>query len=281
MIETAAALPMPKPPRRRWRWIAAAALFGLVIAWGSDRQPADVTKPIVSRDWAYSNLPTDTLRIASYNIHSGKGSDGQVDLRRIAADLQDVDVAGLYEVACPLRSLGVDQSFDLADSLHLGSAFLPTECRWWRDHLGNAVLAKSPFPPLQRIPLIGTRGKAFRQAVLLDVPLDGQTVHIVMTHLDRGQDRTQQLAAVIRLFQSLTAPAVLMGDLNTTPGDPLLQKLLAQPGVESVLTRLGADAPADNIDWIITRGLECVEATYHHSGASDHPVVKASLRLPK
>jgi endonuclease/exonuclease/phosphatase (EEP) superfamily protein YafD len=80
------------------------------------------------------------------------------------------------------------------------------------------------------------------------------------------------------LFQSLAAPAILMGDLNSRPDDPQLQSLLSEDEVDSVLTRLGDAAPTDNIDWIITRGLECVDATYHHSGASDHPVIQATLR---
>jgi endonuclease/exonuclease/phosphatase family metal-dependent hydrolase len=126
--------------------------------------------------------------------------------------------------------------------------------------------------------LVGTRGKAFRQAVLVDVPWNDRVIHVVMVHVDSGRDRERQLETVIRLFQSLKSPAILMGDLNTRPDDPRLAALLSEDGVENVLSKLGDKTPTDNIDWIITRGLECVDAAYHHSGASDHPVVKATLR---
>lgn len=268
---------------RRW-FLTAFCAIGLGIAWGSDRQPADATKPVewyrVSSKY-YDTRPPEVLRIASYNIHSGKGRDRRLDLERIAADLKDIDFAGLYEVRSRSFGLLPGQHIALSDQLGMPSVFLATEHRWWHDHFGNAVLTYLPVQNIQRIPLIGTRGKAFRQAVLVEFPWQEQTLRILMVHIDSDRDREQQLMAVIRLFQSLESPCVLMGDLNTRSTDPRLAELLAHPGVESVIhTRLGEQAPTNNIDWIITRGLECVHAEYVDSGASDHPVVKADLRLP-
>ena len=201
---------------------------------------------------------------------------------RTAGELKDVDLAGLFEVRATPWSSSPDQAEELGKRLGLRSAFLATEHRWWHDQFGNAVLLAVPIAGIRRLPLIGTRGKAFRQAVLIDVPLKNAMVRVVMVHVDRERDRERQLAAVIRLFQSLESPAVLMGDLNSGIDDPQLASLLSQPGVESVLhAQLGADAPTNNIDWIITRGLESIGATYAETGASDHPVVKAELRLPK
>lgn len=270
--------PANSQSRGRWkRWLIAALLFaGVVIAWGSDRQPADVTRPV---DWyrsstaGYEPPRTDVLRIASYNIHGGKGRDGQVDFRRIARDLQDIDLAALYEVrGHPLSS----QANILGEVAGLNAAFLATERRWWHDHIGNAVLTKLPVEIVTRIPLVNTRGKAFRQVVLIDVPLQDTTVHLLATHIDSQQDREPQLKVVIQLFNALASPAILMGDLNSGPTDPQLVELLLQPDVDSVLD---ADA-GQHIDWIITRGLKCIAAELVDSRASDHPVVKATLELP-
>jgi endonuclease/exonuclease/phosphatase family metal-dependent hydrolase len=224
----------------------------------------------------YSAPRSDVIRIASYNIHGAKGRDGTVNLSRIGADLNDVDFAGLYEVhASPFR-VPPDQASRLSDLLGWESTFLATERRWWHDNTGNAILTTLLIENVQRIPLLGTRGKAFRQAVLVDLPLDDAVVHVLMTHLDSQQDREPQLKAVRQLFEALESPAILMGDLNSGPRDPQILDLLSQPGVESVLdTNSG-----DHIDWIIVRGLECVAAELVESGASDHPVVKATLRLP-
>jgi endonuclease/exonuclease/phosphatase family metal-dependent hydrolase len=255
--------------------------LGFVLAWGSDRQPADATKPIIWQTPTASRpAATNVLRIASFNIHGGKGTDGKLDLARIAGELKDVDLAGLFEVHSAPWHHPSDQAAVLGEQLDMRSAFLGTEHRWWHDHFGNAVLAAWPIEHVQRIPLVGTRGKAFRQAVLVDVPLQDQIVHVVMAHLDRGQDREQQLAAVIALFQSLAAPAILMGDLNSGVADPQLTALLSQADIESVIhAKMGSAAPPVAIDWIITRGLECDDVEYRSSGASDHPVIKATLRL--
>jgi len=269
---------------RTWprRLLVVGLLVGAVVAWVSDRRPVDVTRPIF---WQTPQTlhPADrhVLRIASYNIHGGKGRDGFRDLSRIAADLHSVDFAGLYEVHAGTWGLSADQATVLGEQLGMRSAYLGTERRWWRDHVGNAVLTSMPVSQLQRIPLVGTRGKAFRQAVLVDVPWNDRMVHLLLVHVDRERDRESQLTTVIQLFQGLESPAVLMGDLNSGPDDPQLVELLARPGVESVLPpKLDDRTAAGPVDWIITRGLECVTAELIDSGASDHPVVKATLKLP-
>ncbi len=275
--------PSSNSSKPRWitrtRLVWAGLLAGLVFAWGSDHQPADATRPMVWHEPASPNAGTTAeFRLASFNIHGGKGTDGVRDLARIAADLQDVDFAALFEVHADPWNRFSDQAVELGERLGLRSAFFPTEHTWWRDGFGNALLTSADDVAVQRIPLVGTRGKAFRQAVLVDVPWNGRVIHIVMVHVDSGRDRERQLETVIRLFQSLEAPAILMGDLNSRPDDPRLKALLSEDGIENVLSKLGDKSPTENIDWIIIRGLECVEAAYHHSGASDHPVVKATLR---
>lgn len=282
-MESTTAISPTKPLRRRWRLLAVAALFGLVFAWGSDRQPADATKFVAWRVHHPLHLPDENvLRIASFNIHGGKGSDGALNLSRIGDELRNVDFAGLYEVHAILFGQFADQADELGQKLGLRSAFLATERRWWRDHFGNAVVTSLPVMNVQRMPLIGTRGKAFRQAVLFDILWNDVVTHVLMVHIDSQQDREPQLRTVIDLFQALNAPAVLMGDLNSGPDDKWIAGLLSQPGVQSTLhVKLGDAAPKDNIDWIITRGLECVDTEYVDRGASDHPVVKATLRIQK
>jgi len=73
---------------------------------------------------------------------------------------------------------------------------------------------------------------------------------------------------------------VLMGDLNTPSNDPALGAMLSVGGaVDAVGAKLGQPTP-ERIDWILTRGLEAVDARVEDRGASDHPVVWAELRLP-
>ncbi len=278
----------PHSPRKQSAWrrwstpvIGASLLVGLTLVWGADRQPVNSNQPVVWSTPAHARSHSgETLRLASYNIHGGKGTDQRRDLSRIAADLENVDLAGLYEVRATPGSQHPDQAAELGERLGMRSAFLGTERRWWHDHFGNAVLTNLPVDSLQRIPLNGTRGKAYRQAVLLGIPLQGETVHILMVHVDREQDREAQLRAVIELFRALKSPAVLMGDLNSGPDDPAIQSLRKDPAVDSVIhSHAQGAAPRDNIDWLIVRGLDCLDVEYLASGASDHPVIKAELRL--
>ncbi|HUQ68531.1 MAG TPA: endonuclease/exonuclease/phosphatase family protein [Planctomycetaceae bacterium] len=281
-------------PTRRGRVVTlllAAALVAVVIRDGADRRPADPSRPLIQ--WlsgTESTSDSDTLRIVSFNIHSGKGDGDVVDLRRTAKTLDKLDFAGLYEVRGGLLPNG-NQAAQISDNLYVlhshsrsdcGSIFAATETHWWREHFGNAVLSYCELGTVQRIPLPGTRGKAFRNVVLSELPWRDRTVRILSTHIDREDDREMQLELVIALFLSLEPPAVLMGDLNTTIDDPQLTRLRERTDVASVLHDALPDGPpADTIDWMFTRGLRTVSAELTENAASDHPVLRAELALPE
>ncbi|MDX1965961.1 MAG: hypothetical protein SFV23_02210 [Planctomycetaceae bacterium] len=273
------------PPSRLWRRIAGVqglVLVGLIVWDGADRVPADASRPLVVVPASAPFQPLgETLRLASFNIHSGKGHDGQVDLQRTEQRLAESDVAGLYEVRNSPWNGDVHQGIDLGRRLGMASVFAATERHWWREHFGNALLSRVPLDAVQRLPLPGTRGKAYRAAVLAHIPWQGKTLHLIAVHVDRGGDRESQLKLLIPLFRALETPAILMGDLNTPASDPHLAALLQDPEVRSPLhEKLTSTLPAANIDWIFTRGLETVSAELVENDASDHPVARAVLRLP-
>lgn len=265
---------------KRATWGLAAVLVGWIIIDGADRRAADATRPVTLRGatepWS-SELPP--LRLASFNIHSGRGRDNRYDLARTASVLEtNLDFVGLNEVRAAW--FGPDQAQILGTRLNLASAFLPTERQWWRDHFGNALLTRRPLAGLMRCPLPGTRGKAFRNVVLAYLPYQGRTVKILVTHIDRETDRRHQLEAVLRLFLSLEPPVVLMGDLNSTNDEPLLASLREQPDVHSALHEGMPGGPASGtIDWLFHRGMKTVSARLVDVEASDHPVLFVELTL--
>lgn len=263
----------------RWRAIAvglAGILIGLVVWDGADRRAADATQILPQGSSAAEwRSETRTLKLASFNIHSGKGTDGKLSLPRVAELLGDYDVVGLYEVRGTADS---NQAATLAALVQAAWLFAPTERQWWADHFGNALLHRLPVKTAVRIPLINTRGKAFRNAVLSIASLQTADVRILSVHVDRERDRRSQLQTVIELFLNLKPPCVLMGDLNTTADDPLLVKLLEQPDVQSPLhNTLGSALPSQNIDWIFTRGFQTRSAKLVENAASDHPLLQAEL----
>ena len=75
-------------------------LATLLLAWGGT--------------WTWTSPPTSPvrLRVVTYNIHHGEGTDGRIDLERIAALLSGMqpDIVALQEVdRNTSRSGGVDQ----------------------------------------------------------------------------------------------------------------------------------------------------------------------------
>jgi len=263
-------------------------MIGGVVWQGSHRASTGPASGIVLEgNVAASQLPSDgpaepaTLHVASFNIHGGRGTDGVCDLSRIAGLVRGFDFIGLNEVHGSGTSGPEPQVALLGRDLHQQWLFAPTERRWWHDHFGNGALTNLPVSRWYRIPLPSTQARGFRNLIWFAVLWRGQTINVLVTHLDRQVDRELQLQQVLALFQSLSPPALLLGDLNTTRADPVLAGFLKTSGA---IDLVGPPADPGNddgrIDWILSRGLERVAAGSVVNGASDHPFVWAEVRLP-
>jgi endonuclease/exonuclease/phosphatase family metal-dependent hydrolase len=266
----------------RWRAIAfgqAVMLIGLIVWDGADRRASDATRQLPQgTSAAVKQNPPQTLKLASFNIHGGKGTDGVLNLPRIAKIIGDHDFIGLYEVRSAIGNTSANQAATLAGYCQAGWTFAPSEQQWWSDHFGNGLIYRIPVNCRFRLPLVNTRGKAYRNAVLSIVELQDKSVRVLSVHVDRERDRTLQLKTVIDLFLNLEKPCVLMGDLNTTADDSLLTSLMDQPEVQSPLhEQLAGELPSQNIDWIFTRGLKTISANLFENDGSDHPLVSADL----
>lgn len=277
---------------RRTATLVAFAACGIIVWQGSDRVPTgaaagtSLASPSGRSALAFHGraaataLRRDTLRVATFNIHGGRGTDGLRDLDRIASLLQDFDLVGLNEVHGARLGLATNQAAGLGKSLDRPWLFAPTERRWWRDDFGNGVLSTLPVNHWSRIPLTCSQGAGYRNAVRLAIPWQGRTVNVLLTHIDRQQDRELQLRTVFALFQSLNPPALLLGDFNTPATDPLLVELRAQSDARDATesSECGV-ASRGRIDWILTRGLTVVDSGCVSTTASDHPLFWTELRV--
>ncbi len=261
--------------RRSWRR-SALALTVLVVATvhGNNRQPAGPASGFGLRGEPTADLPASHLRVASFNIHGGRDGRDHRDLSRTAVSLAGVHLAGLNEVRGGWRG---DQARFLGERLGLAWLYAPSERRWWRDHWGNALLSAAPVGAWRRTPLSGTRGKGFRNYLVAEVLHFDATVHVLLTHVDTAHDREAQLQTVIDAFMKLPEPSLLLGDLNSDAGDPLVQRLLATPGAVDCLADAAQDYSRRRIDWIVARGLRPLAAGIRDDKASDHPCVWADL----
>jgi endonuclease/exonuclease/phosphatase family metal-dependent hydrolase len=259
----------------------AALAVGLFVASGALKNQSGPAAGGSLREGAKTTATTrPVLRLATFNIHSGRGSDEIENLDRTADTLRGFDLIGLNELRGESPWRWEDQAEELGRKLEMAWLFAPTERQWWNDSFGNGVLARVPVRFWQRIPLAGSFGRGKRNMLLLNVDVEGTLVRVLVTHIDRGADRQAQLKAVSEMFLALQEPAVLMGDLNSNAGDELIGRLKNAPGVvDAVGTTAGGSAPAGRIDWIFFKGMKCLDAGVVEKGASDHPMVWAEVEL--
>lgn len=287
--ETRSALPAPKP-RRPWRWplrvIVGTLLVTTFISYGSKRVSVGPDSGSgLGGVVAAATAEPAMLRVATFNIHGGKGLDGRRDLGRTAQLLQSrrLDIIGLNEVHGTCLLTTQHQAARLGQMLGAGWVFAPTERRWWSLDFGNGLLSAHPVTHWLRVPLVRIDSKTFRNVVLGVVDCGGRRVHVLVTHIDRRNDadRAAQIEAVAALFLSLAEPAILMGDMNADADDPLLAPLTTARGVRDALGEVWGEATPRRIDWIFVRGLDVLDAGLDEAGVSDHPLVWAELAFPE
>ena len=103
-----------------------------------------------------------------------------------------------------------------------------------------------------------------------------------------GLAKSEQRNAVSTMLDLLakeTGPAVVMGDFNMEPNDPILAPLLsAMEDAGAQLTHPGLSWPSDKpemkIDYILTKGAKVLSAGVPAIIATDHRPHIATIELP-
>jgi endonuclease/exonuclease/phosphatase family metal-dependent hydrolase len=167
-------------------------------------------------------------RILTYNIHSGRGADGRLDLGRIVAVIaaETPDIVALQEVDVGRRRTdGVDQAHELARRLGMRASFQPA-LRVEEEQYGDAILTALPIrrikagtlPGYALLPRLEPRG-----ALWVSIEMDAGPVQIINTHLGlipREQEAQAKELAGPRWLgcEARRDPLILVGDLNATRG---------------------------------------------------------------
>jgi endonuclease/exonuclease/phosphatase family metal-dependent hydrolase len=256
------------------------ALLLAIAALGFRQSFPVPTGPAEGNEIAYarplSSEPA-TLRVATFNIDGGVGRDGREDLARVEKLIAGYDVVGLQEVHG--RNESDNQAKNLSQQCGPGWLFAPVERRWaGRTAFGNGLLCDLVVQQWRRVPIASASSRTNRNAIVVRALWRGRPLTIVVTHLDRHEDRDAELERVIAMFLQADSPAILLGDLNTTATDPRLAALRTTPGVVDPLGQsLGSAFPADNVDWILVRGLRSLAAGIKPTDASDHNLAWAEL----
>ncbi len=165
---------------------------------------------------AEASKRTRTIRVATYNIHSGRGMDGRTRLERIAGVLAavDADVVALQEVigASPLKP---GQAAELGAALGMGWVMAPT--RHVRTALfGNVVLSKFPVRHHVQHDLTWKTCE-HRSVQRVDLAMDDDTLHFYNVHLGTSllerRNQAAKLASIVH-DRRVVGPKIVLGDFN-------------------------------------------------------------------
>ena len=160
------------------------------------------------------------IRIATYNIHKGRGMDGRVRIERIARVLGAVqaDVVALQEVVShDGPSLEDHQASYLAE--RLGYFYAIGETRKHRGGVyGNVTLSRWDFAATRHIDL-SVSGREERGVLRTDLRVGRHVLHVFNVHLGTGhRERRQQAGRLVDrdLLKALdiTGPRIVLGDFN-------------------------------------------------------------------
>ncbi|MDQ6860588.1 MAG: endonuclease/exonuclease/phosphatase family protein [Verrucomicrobiota bacterium] len=236
---------------------------------------------------------SETLRVATYNVHGCVGIDGQRSEARIAEVIasMNADVVGLQELdANRQRSAHVKQAELIGQQLGWHHIFEPA-MQNADEQYGNAIISRFPLSSRRSIQLPGEGSwycRETRIALWAEAVTQFGQVSIVNTHFALG--RAERFRQAELLARELTAdePLILLGDFNSLPGSrsiKLLSRVLRNVRTELNSPRLHRTyptrLPAIAVDHIFASpGLRPLSIASHRTVlsrvASDHfPLVAA------
>ncbi|WP_373893693.1 endonuclease/exonuclease/phosphatase family protein [Virgibacillus sp. CBA3643] len=269
-----------------------------------------IVPAVVSAKAEEDNYPSNsqlgnevTARIATYNMHTGIGTDGNYNLDRLANTIREsgADIIGLQEVDVhwSSRSQFENQIEILADTLDMDYFFAPiynmgppAEDEPRRQY-GVAVLSKYPIlhADNHEIARLSTQDsnpvpKPVPGFLETQIHVDGEELWFYVTHLDYRSDPTVRQMQVDDMLEIMSGHnnSILVGDMNATPESPELAPLFQQFEDTWTLTNenpgytFPADSPDRRIDYVLTTpGMEVHSASVFPSMASDHLPVMADV----
>ena len=195
------------------------------------------------------------LRVLTYNIHHGEGTDERFDYDRLAGVIKKLepDIVALQEVDCGTeRASGADQARLLAKLCRMRYAFgqaMPHQ----GGQYGEAILSRFPIEKTFVHPLPYQLDREPRAAIEVVIrPAGIGPISFVGTHLchQSNELRTLQTQRLGQLFPADKGnPAILAGDFNARPGSEPMNVLLDAGWIDTI-------SPRSIIDYILVRSCD-------------------------
>lgn len=205
---------------------------------------------VISTIQPSAQAATTPLRVLSWNIQFGEGTDGIRDYDRIATWLarMDPDLIALCEAP--------------PDAVPTLVALLNQKTgRTWNSHYvpkapgiaeGNLILSKHAFVA------IGARYLSFTRSVAqVTVNVGGRNINFFATHLDHTSSalRLTEAGELIAWMSGFASPRIVAGDMNAGNDTPEMLALLTgcRDSWVDALNQGSASAYPDNPVWMNTR----------------------------
>jgi len=196
-----------------------------------------------------------TLRVLTYNIHHGEGTDEVFDLERLATVINDLspDIVALQEVDKNTdRASGVDQAAVLGKLCKMHHAF-GQAMPYSNGQYGEAILSRFPITKTLVHPLPYDRGQEPRAALEAHIQVNGiGPIVFVGTHLchQSNENRVQQNQRLGDLLSKDAGPPVILaGDFNARPGSAPMAVLLENGWIDTI-------EPRSRIDYVLVRSAD-------------------------
>jgi endonuclease/exonuclease/phosphatase family metal-dependent hydrolase len=193
------------------------------------------------------------LRILTYNIHHGEGTDGKVDYQRLSEMIVGLkpDLVAVQEVDKETSRVdGVDQAALLGQLTGMNVVF-GAAMPFAGGHYGQAILSRFPIEDTKTYPLpfmFDQEPRALIEATV--VPENGLPKLVFAgTHLSNvsGDTRVQQVKEIRKKLRGREdTPVILAGDFNARPGSSPMETMLGNDWID-------ATAPESVIDYILLR----------------------------
>lgn len=223
-------------------------------------------------------MTTETLKVATFNIHHAEGKDGVVDLDRIAALIRaiDPDLIALQELDERVpRSRLVDQPAELARRLGMHVHFGPAMDL----EVGRYGIALASPRGFRAATVALPRSGSGEPRAVVAATWNG--IQVITTHLSRDPStRARQTRHIAAMVEQMEGPVIVMGDMNQRVADlvPLISI-----GLRPATPRRG---PLDlfrrgwQIDHILVgEGVQIRSVRVVPTTASDHDPLVADISL--
>lgn len=246
---------------------------------------------------------TIPFRVMTYNVHACVGTDGRLDVERIASVIRmySPDIVALQELdVARRRSGGSHQANLIAEHLGMQGHFHPAWHPLPEEQYGDAILTPWPFTlvkgaklPTAASPLaFEPRGALWILVKKGDAVLQVMNTHLGLSNLERRNQVDALLGEEWMAHPDCRRPLVFCGDLNDIPGSRIYRRLAA--GLTDV-QRVGSffrarptfpsRLPFLRLDYIfVSRDVSVDAVQIGRAGtarvASDHLPLVADLQVP-